>query len=241
MSNAGIKGLPSVFNVVIMIAVLSVGNSSIYGSSRTLAALAEQGQAPKILAYIDRKGRPLLSILLTSAIGLIAYTSVLSPTAQGNVFNWLLAISGLSIIFTWLTICLCHIRFRAALKLASISPSSLPFTSHLSVYGSYLGAVLNILVFVAQFWVGFAPEGYEDMSSTTLVENFFMVYLAAPIIIISYIAYKLWFKTRWVKTSEIDLVTGRREDAEEIEVLKAADRLEMKEWHWWRRGYEYFC
>ena len=38
--NAGIKGLPSVMNVVIMIAVLSVGNSSVYGSSRTLAALA---------------------------------------------------------------------------------------------------------------------------------------------------------------------------------------------------------
>jgi amino acid transporter len=50
MTNAGIKGLPSVFNVVIMIAVLSVGNSSIYGASRTLAALAEQHQAPKILA-----------------------------------------------------------------------------------------------------------------------------------------------------------------------------------------------
>lgn len=50
MTNAGIKGLPSVFNVVIMIAVLSVGNSSVYGSSRTLAALAEQHQAPKILA-----------------------------------------------------------------------------------------------------------------------------------------------------------------------------------------------
>ena len=59
---AGIQGLPSVFNAVIMIAVLSVGNSSIYGSSRTLAALAEQNQAPKILAYIDRKGRPIVSI-----------------------------------------------------------------------------------------------------------------------------------------------------------------------------------
>jgi yeast amino acid transporter len=50
MTNAGIKGLPSVFNVVIMIAVLSVANSSVYGSSRTLAALAEQHQLPKIFA-----------------------------------------------------------------------------------------------------------------------------------------------------------------------------------------------
>lgn len=44
INNAGISVLPSVMNVVIMIAVLSVGNSSIYGSSRTLAALAVQGQ-----------------------------------------------------------------------------------------------------------------------------------------------------------------------------------------------------
>ncbi|KAI6859980.1 amino acid permease, partial [Hortaea werneckii] len=59
ITNAGITGLPSVMNAVILIAVLSVGNSSIYGSSRTLAALADQGQAPKILGYIDRKGRPI--------------------------------------------------------------------------------------------------------------------------------------------------------------------------------------
>jgi amino acid transporter len=53
ITNAGISGpppLPSVFNVVIMTAVLSVGNSSSYGSSRTLATLTEQGQAPKLLA-----------------------------------------------------------------------------------------------------------------------------------------------------------------------------------------------
>lgn len=46
--NAGIEVLPSIFNAVILIAVLSVGNSSVYGSSRTLAALADQGQAPKV-------------------------------------------------------------------------------------------------------------------------------------------------------------------------------------------------
>ena len=66
IQNAGIQGLPSVFNAVIMIAVLSVGNSSIYGSSRTLAALAEQTQAPRLFAYIDRQGRHLDSIALLS-------------------------------------------------------------------------------------------------------------------------------------------------------------------------------
>ncbi|KAH8794728.1 amino-acid permease inda1 [Hyaloscypha finlandica] len=241
MTNAGIRGLPSLFNAIIMIAVLSVGNSSIYGSSRTLAALAEQHQAPRILAYIDRKGRPLISILLTSVVGLIAYTAVLSPDAESQVFNWLLALSGLSAIFTWLTICLCHIRFRSALRLANISPSTLPFTSHLGIYGSWLGFVLNCLVFVAQFWIGFSPLGYADMAAKDLVQNFFEVYLAAPIIVVSGVVYKLWFKTRWVRVAEIDLVTGRREDADEVAVLKELDRIERTEWPWWRRGYEFLC
>jgi hypothetical protein len=92
-------------------------------------------------------------------VGLIAYTAVLSPAAESQVFNWLLALSGLSAIFTWLTICLCHIRF----------------------------------------------------------------------------------KTRWVRVAEIDLVTGRREDADEVAVLKELDRIERTEWPWWRRGYEFLC
>jgi amino acid transporter len=101
--------------------------------------------------------------------------------------------------------------------------------------------VLNCLVFVAQFWIGFSPQGYADMAAKDLVVNFFEVYLAAPIIVISGVAYKLWFKTRWVRVAEIDLVTGRREDADEVAVLKELDRIERIEWPWWRRGYEFLC
>ena len=41
IEKAGINVLPSIMNAVILISVLSVGNSSTYGSTRTLAALAE--------------------------------------------------------------------------------------------------------------------------------------------------------------------------------------------------------
>lgn len=40
---AGIKVLPSIFNAVIMIAVLSVANSCTFGSTRTIQALAANG------------------------------------------------------------------------------------------------------------------------------------------------------------------------------------------------------
>jgi amino acid transporter len=59
-------------NAVILMAVLSVGNSAV-GSLRTLAALTNLRQAPKILSYIGRKGRPLVAIVVASAFDLIGF------------------------------------------------------------------------------------------------------------------------------------------------------------------------
>lgn len=171
IESAGISGLPSVMNVVIMIAVLSVGNSSIYGSSRTLAALAEQGQAPRILAYIDRQGRPIVSILIASAFGFLAYLA--GSSAQTQVFNWMLALSGLSSIFTWGSICLAHIRFRKGWRVQGHSLSELAWTSQPGVWGSWLGFVLNWLVLIAQFWTGLWPIGYGDLTQGEQAEAFF--------------------------------------------------------------------
>ncbi|KAK5014884.1 histidine permease, partial [Cryomyces antarcticus] len=153
--NAGINGLPSVMNVVIMIAVLSVGNSSIYGSSQTLAALADQGQAPRILGYIDRKGRPIVGIGIASALGFLAFLA--GSDKAGEAFNWMLALSGLSSIFTWGSICLAHIRFRKAWRLNGHTLDELAFRSQPGVVGSWIGFLFNCLVLIAQFWTGFAP------------------------------------------------------------------------------------
>jgi yeast amino acid transporter len=99
IQNAGIKVLPSIMNAVILISVLSVGNSSTYGSTRTLTALAEIGQAPALFAYIDKKGRPLVTLVLALVLGCLAYINI-APVGA-TVFNWLLALSGLSSFFTW--------------------------------------------------------------------------------------------------------------------------------------------
>ena len=99
IQNAGINVLPSIFNAVILISVLSVGNSSTYGSTRTLCALADIGQAPRFLARVDQKGRPTYALLVSLAFAGLAYINVADVGPQ--VFNWLVAISGLSAFFTW--------------------------------------------------------------------------------------------------------------------------------------------
>ena len=50
--DAGLIGFDSFMNVVILVSVISIGNSGVFGGSRTLTALAEQGYAPKFFAYI---------------------------------------------------------------------------------------------------------------------------------------------------------------------------------------------
>jgi yeast amino acid transporter len=237
ITDAGIEILPSIMNVVILIAVLSVGNSSIFGSSRTLAALAEQGQAPKMFAYIDRKGRPIVSIALASTLGLIAYAA--DSGSQGDVLNWLLALSGLSSIFTWGSICLAHIRFRKAWRVQGHSLDDLAFVSQSGVIGSWIGFIFNVLVLIAQFWTGAWPNGYEELSTAGQVKGFFLAYLAAPIVIMFYVAYKIRYKTKIMRIADMDLQTGIREW--NLKEILAAEREERAGWPMWKRLYKLVC
>jgi amino acid transporter len=232
IEDAGIKVLPSIFNAVILCAVLSVGNSSVYGASRTLCALADCGQAPRILAYIDRKGRPLSSVALSMVLGFIAYINCAQVGPQ--VFNWLLALSGLSSFFTWGSICACHIMFRLAWKAQGHTLDELAFAAPLGIAGSCLGLLLNILCLIAQFYIAIFPIGASPSA-----EAFFEAYLAAPILILFYVFWKIWKKTPFMRPSTIDLVTGRR--LLDTQELIAEEKAERKAWPAWKRIYFKLC
>lgn len=237
IEEAGIQVLPSVMNSVILIAVLSVGNSAVFGSSRTLVALAKLRQAPKFLGYVDKRGRPLVAIIVAAALGLLAYLADLRR--QNNVLDWLLAISGLSTVFTWASICLCHIRFRRAWAYRGRSLSSIPFNSQVGVTGSYVGLALNLMVLTAQFWVGAFPIGWESMGAGKVTQNFFLKYMGVPIILLFYATHKLLYRTRYVKVRDMDVDTGRREF--NLPILMAHEEEEKASWPRWKKFYKFIC
>ena len=111
---AGVQGLPSVFNAVITISVLSVANSCTYGSTRTIQALCEHGMGPRFLTYIDKQGRPIWCILLQLVFGLLAFVQL--ADSGSDFFDWLLSLSALSFFFVWASINLSHIRFPSGLE-----------------------------------------------------------------------------------------------------------------------------
>lgn len=246
IESAGTTVLPSIMNGVILISVISVGNSSVFGSSRTLAALAEQGQAPKILAYVDRKGRPLVAILVASAVGLLAYMS--GVKSQQVIFDWLLAISGLSSIFTWASTCLAHIRLRQAWAYNNRSLSDIAFRAQAGVIGSWVGFICNVLILIAQVWIALDPvkmpgkDGSDPppMTSRQLTENFFLQCLALPVVVVFAVGHKLWYRTSVVRVDEMDIDTGRR-DFGRLGIIKAQEDEERATWPRWKRAYRYVC
>jgi amino acid transporter len=201
---AGLKGFDSFMNVVILVSVVSIGVSGVYGGSRTLTALAEQGYAPKIFAYIDRSGRPLWSVIFVMAFGALAYVNL---NAKGPVvFDWLLALSGLAALFTWGSICLAHIRFRKAWAYHGHTLDEIPFKAVGGVYGSWLGLILILLVLIAQFYTAISPIG-ADVGTA---ESFFKSYLALPVVMLFWVIGYFWKRTGWLRTHQMDVDTGRR-------------------------------
>jgi amino acid transporter len=235
--NGGIGGLPSVINAVILIAVLSVGNSSVYATSRSLNSLAEQGMAPKWTGYVDRAGRPLVAILITNVFGLFAF--IAASDKQVEAFDWLLALSGLSSIFTWISINVAHIRFRRAMSYQGRTTAELPYVSQCGVWGSYYALLLNCLVLIAQFWIALFPLGGSPNAY-----DFFLSYLGLPVILMSWLGYKLWKKdwTLFIRAKNLDIDTGRINiDIDVLQQEIAEEKAQLAEKPFFVRFYKFWC
>ncbi|CAG78449.1 YALI0F19866p [Yarrowia lipolytica CLIB122] len=239
IKNAGVKGLPSVMNVVIMVAVLSVGNSAIYGCSRTVAALAAQGMAPKIFGYIDRTGRPLVGIIACSIFGLLAFVCAAPKEVENEVFFWLLSVAGLSGTFTWGSVNLCHIRWRLAIKKQGRElKREVTFKSRVGIWGSIYSFVFCIVILAFQFWVALFPVGGADPTPRV----FFQAYLCVPVILVFYFVYKIWKRTKIWKLADINLDVGRREfDYDALQRQLEAEKIEMATRPWYVRWGNYWC
>ncbi|CEP22759.1 HIP1 [Cyberlindnera jadinii] len=221
IENAGIKGLPSLMNVIILIAILSVANSSVYASSRVLASLADIGHAPKFLSYIDRTGRPLYATFVTLFIGLLSF--IAASDKEDEVFLWLSALSGLSTIFAWMCICFSHVRFRRALQAQGRNTDELTYVAQFGVWGSLYGVGMNFLVIAGQFWVALFPGSSADAKS------FFEVFLSLCIFIAFYVAHKIWKRnwTLFIRAEDMDIDTGRKQV--DMELLKQEILIEKQE------------
>ncbi len=106
----GIPFAADVMNFVILTAILSVGNSGLYASTRILWAMSKTGMAPRSLSPLSRRGVPLRALCITLCFALVSLMT--SFVAADTLFMVLMAVSGMSGTVTWIVIALAQYRFR---------------------------------------------------------------------------------------------------------------------------------
>lgn len=228
------QGLSHIINAVILISVTSVATSAMYSSPRLLLSLAQQGLAPKYFDYVDKKGRPLRGWILTIIASFFSFIATYED--QDAVFTWLLSISALSFVFVWPAICICHIRFRAVLKMRGIPLSSLGYVSPTGIIGSISSIIINALILIGQFWVALFPIGGDGRPDAN---SFFQNYLGVVFIVVFYIGHKLWTR-KWrplIPLEEIDLDSHRTiYDPEILELERNEERERFKNAPWYKKA-----
>src|SRR5918999_120627 len=133
----GIPFAPDLMNFVVLTAVLSVLNSSLYTTSRMLFALTRHNDAPSFMTNTTRRGVPIWAILTGT---IFAYVSVaIFYFFPEEIFTWLINASGAIALFVYLLIAVSQLVMRR--RLERENPESLqlrmwfyPWLTYLSIF-----------------------------------------------------------------------------------------------------------
>ncbi|MFW2078699.1 amino acid permease [Acinetobacter sp. ULE_I010] len=113
-SQLGIGWAAHLLNFIILTAALSVYNSGMYANSRMLFGLAQQGNAPKIFAKINKQGVPIPAVLFSAL--LIFGCVLLNYFVPEDALSHLMYIVVGALVLNWAMISLTHLKFKQAMK-----------------------------------------------------------------------------------------------------------------------------
>ncbi|WP_335961830.1 MULTISPECIES: amino acid permease [Acinetobacter] len=107
-------GVATMLNFVILTAAVSVYNGTSYCSSRMLLGLAEQGNAPKFLKQINKRGIPTNAVLVSAFVTVLCV--VINYLFPQKAFALLMMLVVAAIVINWIVISWTHLKFRKAMQ-----------------------------------------------------------------------------------------------------------------------------
>ncbi|KAJ6115352.1 Amino acid/polyamine transporter I [Penicillium sp. IBT 16267x] len=181
LTDAGILPAAHLINALIVISVISAGNSSLYVASRTLLFMSRNRKAPKFIGRTNRAGVPWVGLIMTNIFACIVFLG--QSSSAGTVYSALITLSGVATFIVWSVIGVCHIRFRRALVAQGEDPSKVPYQAVFCPYGTYIALAANI------FLVFF--EGYTCFLNPFSASDFVINYILLPIFVLFFVIYKI--------------------------------------------------
>lgn len=189
----GIAFAASLVNAVILVAILSAGNSGMYASTRMLWYLARKGHVPAIFAKVNKRGVPMPALIATTLIAMLAFLT--SFFGNGTVYFWLISASSLSGFIAWLGIAISHYRFRKAYVKQGLDLKELPYLAKGYPYAPLLAFALCIFIIAGQNYQAFM-ENHVDWY------GILVSYIGLPLFIGLWLGYKIIKKTKVVPLEE---------------------------------------
>ena len=103
-------------------------------------------------------------------------------------------------IIDYIVMCVTYICFYNACKTQGVDRRSLPYYGRFQPYCGYIGLVWMILIVFCYGYGAFQPWS---------TRHFFINYAMLIVAPILFIGWKLYHKTKWIKSSDVDLVWER--------------------------------
>lgn len=138
-----------VINFIILVALVSAANASMYSSTRILWYLGHSGQTPGIFKYLSNKGIPIIALFATAVISSLTFIS--SFVGNGTFFKYIVQVSSLAGFLAWFGIAFSHYKFRKK-HLASLGGESiLKYKAKFYPYAQIISMIVIIFIIVARF------------------------------------------------------------------------------------------
>jgi arginine/ornithine permease len=106
----GIPYAADIMNFVILTALLSVGNSGLFVSTRILYSMSQKGMAHSVFSKLTKRGVPLYALLVTLGYALLSLLS--SLIAPETVFILLYSVAAIGGTVAWAVIAWAQYNFR---------------------------------------------------------------------------------------------------------------------------------
>lgn len=139
--------IANAFNIVVLMAALSVYNSSLYSNSRMLYALALQKNAPSFLAKLRKNQVPLNAILLSALVTFACV--VINFVMPENALKYLISLVVSSLIINWVMITITHLYFKRSMIRDA---KTTKFPAFLYPFGNYI-TIFFLCLMIPIMWV----------------------------------------------------------------------------------------
>lgn len=192
----GIPAAAGIMNLVVIMAVLSAVNASVFTNSRTFYNLSLQRNAPAFLGVTNSRKVPHRAILMV--FGTMFAGVLLNYVMPEQAFELFSSVTVFALVCAWGSIVISHLRFRR-LKIRRGEEHLIAYKMPFFPYGNYIA-----LAFLVAVLVGIAI--LPDMRMSLVV--------SAIWVFVVFIAYKFYVKNDTVSTT----VTAETANAKDLPV-----------------------